>query len=90
MSYIICFWDKSKLQVSNEIGEKLQNAIMSESIKNFKLGANLYAVSGVEKIITKDEAYNVFPTETEHLSKLEDRLPTSETLIALENKSLIS
>lgn len=73
MSYVICFWDKSKLQVTDTVGKKLQDAIMSEEIKNFKLGENLYAIGGVEKIISKDEAYNVFPGEYEVLNSLEDK-----------------
>lgn len=83
MSYIICFWDKSKLQVSDETGAKLQAAIISESIKNFKLGANLYAVGGVEKIIDKYTAFDVFPSEYEMLNGLEDL--TTNDLPALDS-----
>ena len=86
MSYIICFWDKSKLQVSDETAEKLKAAISAEQIKTFELGAGLYAVGGVEKIITKDQAYDTFPTEFALLSSLEDK-PTND-LPQLENKSL--
>ena len=84
MSYIICFWDKSRLQVDDSVGEKLKNAIRSQSIKTFDLGNNLYFVSGVEKIITKEESFNVFPGDWEQLTKLEDRSPTKETMTALE------
>ena len=82
MSYIICFWDKSKLQVSDDTAKKLEQAIMVGDIKNFKLGDNLYAVAGVEKIITKEDAYEVFPTEFERLQNLADEhavLPTLES-----------
>ncbi len=87
MSYIICFWDKSKLQVSDETAEKLKVAISAEQIKTFELGQNLYAVSGVEKIITKDDAYTTFPTEGQQLQDLTD-LPTND-LPQLENKTLV-
>ncbi len=84
MSYIICFWDKSKIQLPDKIGEALKTAIKANAIKNFELGENLYMVSGIEKIITKDEAFNVFPAEWEQMTRLEDRLPTKETMLALE------
>ena len=82
MSYIVCFWDKSKLQVSDEVGIKLQEAKKSKSIENFELDSGLYSLSGVDKIITKDRAYEVFPTEFEYLQSLEDCL-TSEDFIQL-------
>ncbi len=84
MSQIICFWDKSKIQVDDNTGGKLKAAIVAQTIKNFVLDGNLYAVGGVEKIIDKNEAFNVFPTEWEQLSNMEDRLPTKETMQALE------
>lgn len=75
MSYIICFWDKSRVQVSDETGDQIKNAILTESSKGFELGRNLYMNSSVEKIITKEEAYNVYPADFEQLSKLEDNIP---------------
>jgi hypothetical protein len=86
MSYIVCFWDKSKLQVSDETAEKLKEAILNDTIKGFELGAGFYSVGGVEKIINKERAYNVFPTEYELLSSLND-LPTND-LPQLENYKL--
>lgn len=74
MSYIICFWDKSKIQVTNTMGEKLKEAIRTESIKTFDLGGNLYAVGGVEKIILKSDAFDVFPSEWEQLKNMEDKM----------------
>lgn len=82
--YIICFWDKSKIRVDEETGEKLKNAIKLNNIKHFELGGCLYSIAGVEKIITVDEAYIVFPAEYEYLSDMQNRLPTKETMIALE------
>lgn len=87
MSYIICFWDKSKRQVSNEVGEKLKEAISSESIKTFEFGNSLYVVAGVEKIIPKISAYEVFPTEYAFLQSMEDE-HTTEDLISLESPKL--
>lgn len=75
MSYIICFWDKSRIQVSDEVGDKLKEAILTESSKGFELGSNLYMNSGVEKIITKQEAFAVYPAEWEHLKEMEDIRP---------------
>lgn len=83
MSYIICFWDKSKLQVTDEVGEKLKEAIRTESIKTFELGSSMYAVGGVEKIIPKEEAYNTFPEQWEQFKQMEDKKPNAETLKAL-------
>jgi len=73
MSYIICFWDKSKLQVSDLTAKILKQAISEEVIKTFEIVDSLYAVGGVEKIIPKDEAYEVFPAEFERLKSLEDK-----------------
>lgn len=78
MSYIIIFWDKSKLQVSKEVGDKLKEAIQSEAIKTFTLGQSLYSVSGVEKIVPKTEAYNLYPDQWELLKNLEEVRPSNE------------
>ena len=88
MSYIICFWDKSKLQVSDDLGEKLKAAITAESIKTFELGSSLYSVSGVEKIIPKDEAYRTFADEWQTLKELEDKQSNGKYLPALESPKL--
>ena len=87
MSYIIVFWDKSKIQVNDIIGEKLKLAVKAGQLKNFELGDSLYAISGIEKIIPKDEAYIVFPADTEYLSDMNDRPPTKETMLALEESN---
>ena len=73
MSYLICFWDKSKIQVNEETAKKLQHAITNKLIDNFIIAGNFYAVGGVEKIISKSDAYDVFPTETEQLKNMEDK-----------------
>lgn len=84
MSSIICFWDKSKLQVSDTIANKLKIAIKDGSIKYFNLEGNLYAVGGVEKIITKDKAFEIFPDEWQQLSGMKDSKGT-DNLIQLQN-----
>lgn len=68
--YIICFWDKSKIQVSYETGEKLKSALRSGEIKTFEIGNDFYMVSGIEKIITKYKAYDVFPEQFELLKEM--------------------
>lgn len=88
MSYIICFWDKSKIQVTDEIGKKLKTAWRDQSIKTFELEENIYALNALEKIITKEEAYNVFPAEWRQLGDLKDRVPTKEAMMALEQANL--
>jgi hypothetical protein len=87
MSFIIAFWDKSKLQVSNEIGEKLKSAIQNETLKTFSLNGNLYAIGGVEKIIDKSDAYDIFPADNEYLRKMEDITPP-ENFVKLGNEKL--
>lgn len=72
MSYIISFWNKSRIQISNEAAETLKQAISSESIKTFEIGKNLYAVSSVEMIIEKEEAWRVFSEAWQELKNLED------------------
>ena len=74
MSYVICFWDKSKIQVSEETGEKLKALVLSNQVKGFEIGGNLYMISGIEKIITKDSAYDFFPKEFSLLQEMEDEL----------------
>ncbi len=71
--YIICFWDKSKIQVSEETGENLKEAIQAGEVKFFELNNSLYSIAGIEKIISKHEAYESFPTEYEYLKNLETR-----------------
>lgn len=78
MSYIICFWDKSKLQVSTKTGERLKQGVKSGDIKNFELEGGLYSIAGIEKIITKGQAYETFPTEGEYLKELEDTASDEE------------
>jgi len=88
MSYLICFWDKSKIQVEDSVAEKLKAAIKANAIKNFELGPNFYAVGGIEKIITKEKAFEAFPAEWEQLQHMTDELPNGETLAALESSKL--
>jgi len=88
MSYIICFWDKSKIQVSDLVGEKLKEAVRTQSIKTFEIGASLYSVGGIEKIITKEEAWEAFPMDWERLKDMEDRTPNAGSLPSLASPKL--
>jgi hypothetical protein len=81
MSYIVCFWDKSKLQVSDEVGEKLQIAKISNEVKDFYLDKGLYSFSGIDKIIPKYDAFDIFPSEFEFLKSMEDK---TSNLLKLE------
>ena len=80
MSYLICFWDKSKIQVNEETANKLKYAISNKLIDNFTIGDSLYAVGGVEKIIPKYEAFDIFPSEFESLKAMEDKTATLPAL----------
>lgn len=84
MNYIICFWDKSKIQISEDMATKLKEAIQSELIKTFTIENSLYSVSGVEKIIPKDEAYQIYPEENYHLQELVTK-QSSENFIRLNS-----
>jgi len=74
MSFLIVFWDKSKIQISDSTAEKLKEAIGAEKIKTFEIGRNLYSVSAVEKIITKEDAYDTFPKEWDKLQTMKDEV----------------
>lgn len=67
MSYIIAFKDKSKLQVEDETAKTLMDAILGGQLQHFELGGEMYSVSGVDKIISKDKAFDIFPSEWELL-----------------------
>lgn len=88
-NYIICFWDKSKIQIDEDMATKLKQAIVSESIKFFMIDDSLYAIAGVEKIITKDEAYLVFPEHNEQLQRLETKQPKFQGLSQDNNQKLL-
>lgn len=75
MNYIICFWDKSKIQITEDMATKLKEAIATESIKTFTIDNSLYAIGGVEKIIPKEEAYLIYPEDNEYLQRMEIRQP---------------
>jgi len=72
MSYIICFWDKSKLQVSDIVANKLMAGIDGGDLKYFMLNESLYAIGGVEKIVPKEEARKSFPEDWEYFNTMED------------------
>lgn len=75
MNYIICFWDKSKIQITEKMAIKLQDAILNDTIKVFKVERSMYTVGGVEKIIPKEEAYIVFPEDNGYLQRMETKQP---------------
>ena len=89
MSYIICFWDKSKLQVSDILANKLMAGIEGGQIKNFIINESLYAVGGVEKIVPKDEARRAFPEDWEYFNSMEDA-KAGEDFIKLGNDKLLT
>jgi len=72
MSYIICFWDKSKIQIPDELAKKLMGAIQAEEIKHFTLNESLYFIGSVEKIIPKEEARRAFPDDWGYFNEMVD------------------
>jgi hypothetical protein len=84
-NYIICFWDKSKIQISEEMGIKLIKAIQTETIKTFQIDKSLYAVGSVEKIIPKEEAYLIFPDDNELLQRMEIKQPIFSVKLNRDN-----
>jgi len=89
MSYIICFWDKSKLQVADELAKKLMAGIDGGEVKNFILNESLYAVGGVEKIIPKEEARRAFPEDWGYFNEMEDAKP-GQDFAKLGNDKLLN
>lgn len=90
MSYVICFWDKSKIQIDDSVAEVLKKLILTEQIKTFELGNGLYAVSSVEKIISKQDAYDTFPDQWKELQSLTDtQPPTDSRKLSSGNDSII-
>ena len=84
-SFIICFWDKSKIQITEDMATKLQEAILNNTIKVFKIDESLYAVGSVEKIIPKEEAYLVFPDDNELLQRMGTKQPSFSVKLAENN-----
>lgn len=84
--YVIVFWDKSKIQINYSTGEKLKQAMNEGKLKYFELGSSLYAITSIEKIIPKEEAYNAYPAEWEQLKQMVNK--TSENFIQLESPKL--
>ncbi len=82
--YIIEFWDKSKIRITEDMATNLKAAIQADSIKHFMLDSSLYAVSGVEKIIPVEEAYLVYPEENQRFQTMETKKP-SDNFIKLGN-----
>lgn len=87
MSFIIIFWDKSKVQINDDTAETLKTAIREETVKTFELENSLYSVSGIEKIIPKDQAYDIYPDQWELLNKMDSKLPRREFLALLEKNN---
>lgn len=88
MSYMIIFWDEQRIQVKDETAAKLQTAIQQGIISHFQLGASLYSVKGVNKIVPKYEAYDIFPEDYESLQRMVDT-ETSGNLLSLPVSSQI-
>jgi len=80
MSYIIVFDDRSKIQVSDEVGERIKAARRSRTLENFEIGRSQYSEKSIRKIITKEEAYDTYPTEWEMLKEMADA-PTALKLL---------
>lgn len=89
-NYIICFWDKSKIQIEESLAIKLIAAIEAESIKTFSIDGNMYAVGGVEKIIKKEDAYQIFPEDYEILQRMESKQPKFQGLNADNNQKQLN
>lgn len=84
MSYIIGFFNKSKIQVSDEVGIKLQDHWLNGDLKAFRVNGEAYAFSGIEAIVSKDKAYAIFFKDFEQLNQMEDELislPSSSNLL---------
>lgn len=90
MSYIICFWDKSKVQVSDIVANKLMSGIDGGDIKYFMLNESLYAVGSVEKIIPKDEARKSFPEDWEYFNTMEDAKSGQQKLSVDNNQKQLN
>lgn len=88
MSYIIVFWDKSKLQISDEMATRLMGAIQSGELKHFGLNQSLYSIAGVDKVITKEEARRVFPEDWVQFNGMEDS-KANEDFAKLSNSKLL-
>lgn len=89
-NFIICFWDKSKIQITEEMAKKLQDAILNDTIKVFMIDKSLYAVGSIEKIIPKQEAYMAFPDDNEYLQRLEIKQPKFQELAQNNNQKQLN
>lgn len=89
MSYIIAFKDKSKLQIEDHMAKVLMEAILEGEIKNFELGGELYSVSGIDKIVSKQRAYDIFPTDWEYLQTLEDIKPQRQEALLSSGEGVV-
>jgi len=92
MSYILVFWDKAMLQISDEAAKTLMTAIQAETIKTFTLDQSLYSVAGVNKIIPKDEARKSYPDDWTYFNEMEDAKPGQDftQLVAQSQNKLTS
>lgn len=90
MSYIVCFWDKSRLQVSDDMGEKLKFAKENKTHEVFTLQGSQYSITGIDKILKKNKAFDVFPADWDYLKNLTDELPEQEFLKLNSDKKLLT
>ena len=79
MSYLLIFWDGQRIQVSDQIAERLK-ILRREGVESFELGSGSYAMKGINKIVHKQEAYNIFPGDYESLREMEDTNSADEQL----------
>lgn len=84
MSYIAICWDGEKIQLNDEMGEALQKAKREGVVATVQIGKNCYSVAGINKVIEKDKAYQVYPDEWDFLSRMQDE-PAFLSRLGLDN-----
>ena len=75
--------------MADETARKLQLAIQAGQISHFQLGDGLYAVKGVNKIVNKHEAYEIFPEDYESLREMRDTETYGNNLSLPESKQVL-
>lgn len=62
-NYIIVFFDKSKLWITQGDYDVLQAAYSDPDAKMVQLGSSTYNLSGIDKILTMEEFYEAYPDQ---------------------------
>lgn len=83
-SFIVVFKNRFKIQVSAAVAEKLKIAKRSDSVKTFEIGENLYSISSIDMIVTKEKSYDIFPDQWSLLGNLTDE-PVNAEILQLTN-----